>query len=70
MVPYTFYLRDRSGLAPTFEVELFERDDDAIGHARRLLAHRIRYALVEVAEGERRVGEVARSGAPEFGAGA
>jgi hypothetical protein len=62
MVPYTFHLRDDAGDARTFEIELFARDVEAVGHARRLLDERPRYAIVEVVEGERRVGDVARHG--------
>lgn len=72
MVPYTFHLRDDAGDARTFEIELFARDTEAVGYARRLLNERPRYAIVEVVEGDRPVGDVARPGrhAHNSGAGA
>lgn len=64
MAAYTFYLHDRSGAVPAFEIEVFERDEDATTYARRLLRDRPRYDSVEVVVGERRICELRRTAAP------
>ena len=70
MAAYTFYLHDRAGEVPTFEIEVFDGDEDAMLYARRLLRDRPRYDGVEVVTSERRVCEFrrapSRSGAESF----
>lgn len=61
MAAYTFYLQDRSGAVPTFEIEMLEGDEHARAHAKRLLHHRPRYDGIEVVSGERQVCELRRS---------
>ena len=65
MAVYTFYLhRDEEDDVPGFELELFERAEDALAHGRGLLAARPHYSAVTVAEGE---AVLARLGRPAPG---
>ena len=66
MRTFTFYLHDGAETVPAFEIELLDRDEDAVAFGRRLLAQRPRYTHVEITEGERSVASVAR----DSGAGA
>ena len=54
---YTFYLHDGPDHVPAFEIEMFDDQDLALAHARKLLAERPRYDRVVVNE---EVVEVAR----------
>ncbi len=66
MLTFTFYLHDGAATVPAFEIELLDRDEDAVAYGRRLLSQRPRYTHVEITEGDRAVASIARN----HGAGA
>jgi hypothetical protein len=51
MRPYTFFKHDGRAVPPSFDLGEFENDDEAQGHALRLLADNPRYSAVEVWDG-------------------
>lgn len=57
MKTYTFYLHDGPQSIPAFEIEMFDSQDLALAHGRRLLDERTRYDRVVVTE---EVAEIAR----------
>lgn len=50
MKTYTFYLHQGVDEIPAFEIEMFAHSDEALSHARALLAERLRYDRVVVTE--------------------
>lgn len=51
MKPYTFYLHDIARPTPAFDFIAFDDDDEALRHARALLASRPEYLEIEVFDG-------------------
>lgn len=51
MKPYTFYMHDAGRGTPAFDFVLCDDDDDAVEHARTLLAQCAEYVHIEVFDG-------------------
>ncbi len=60
MLTFTFYLHDGPEAIPAFEIELLDRDEDALAYGRRLLRERPRYSTVVITEGDREVAQLVR----------
>lgn len=60
MTLYTFHLYDAPETTKVFEIELFERVQDALSHARWLLRDRPRYSQVAITDAGVEVAQLSR----------
>ena len=63
MAVFTFYLQDGPDTVPQFEIQLFDRAEEAVAYGEQLLAQRPRYTTVVVTEGETEIARILRRAA-------